>query len=185
MLILASASPRRREILTAAAIPHLMRPANITEQRLPDEGGLAFTERMAIEKAHAIAFESDDDIVLGADTMVLLDDHVLGKPEIDADVGRMLAMLSGRIHRVVTAICLRHVGGVITEVCSTSVEFQPLTENEIADYTQSGEGRDKAGGYAIQGRAGRFVSRIDGCYNNVVGLPLSAVYRHLRTLNYL
>lgn len=185
MLILASASPRRQEILRAAGIPHLVRPSNIDEVRAPDESGIAFTERMAIEKAHAVPFEPASDIVLAADTMVLLDDHILGKPADDADVGRMLNMLSGRVHLVVTAVCLRHAGGLVAEVCSTLVEFLPLTESEITDYTQSGEGRDKAGAYAIQGRAGRFVRRIDGCYHNVVGLPLSAVYRHLKTLNYL
>lgn len=186
MLLLASASPRRREILTAAGIPHRVCPANISEDRLPNESARAFTERMAIEKAHAIPYHPEVvDVVLAADTMVLLDDHILGKPDDDADASRMLGLLSGRMHRVITSFCLRHVGGLISESCTTLVHFAALTPEEIADYTQSGEGRDKAGAYAIQGRAGRFVERIEGCYYNVVGLPLSAVYRHLKLLKCL
>ena len=178
MLILASASPRRREILDGAGIPHVVRPTNIPEIRSPGEPGPAFVKRMAVEKAQAVQLPATD-IVLAADTAVLLDDEVLGKPVDDEDAIDMLSLLSGRVHQVVTGICLRHAEGQIAEVHTTAVEFLKLTADEIADYTQSGEGRDKAGAYAIQGRGGCYVRRIEGCYYNVVGLPLSAVYRHL------
>ena len=185
MLILASASPRRREILQAAAIPHVVHPANILEERLPNEPALSFVERMALEKAGAIPLERSSDIILAADTVVTIDDLLFGKPVDDNDVSHMLRILSGRTHLVTTAICLRNRGGPISSVCRTSVEFLQLTEEEIQDYTHSGEGRDKAGAYGIQGRGGRFVHRIVGCYHNVVGLPLSLVYTHLRKLDYV
>lgn len=186
MLILASASPRRHEILNAAGIPHVVNPAGTDEARLPGENLSAYVQRLACEKAHAVPLQLPRDIVLGADTMVLIDDHqAFGKPADDADAARMLRALSGRVHRVITGVCLRSMDRVITDIAATSVEFLKLTDGEITDYTQSGEGRDKAGAYAIQGRAGKFVRRIEGCYHNVVGLPLSLVYCHLRSLRYL
>ncbi len=185
VLILASASPRRREILQAAAIPHVVHPANILEERLPNEPALSFVERMALEKAGAVPLEHSSDIILAADTVVTIDHLLFGKPVDDQDVSRMLRILSGRTHLVTTAICLRSQADTVSSVCSTSVEFLQLTEEEIQDYTYSGEGRDKAGAYGIQGRGGRFVQRIVGCYHNVVGLPLSLVYTHLRKLDYL
>jgi len=140
-----------------------------------------FVRRIAEAKARA-APRTAGDIVLGADTLVCFDDEALGKPASDADAARMLRLLSGREHWVHTGICLLAGDRRITDLASTKVSFAPLTEEEIQEYTRSGEPRDKAGGYAIQGRASKFVRSIEGCYYNVVGLPVSLVYRHLKAL---
>ncbi|MDQ2775710.1 MAG: Maf family protein [Acidobacteriota bacterium] len=181
MLILASASPRRHEILTVAGIPHIVRPTAIPEILRPGEAALDFVRRLAQEKASA-AECGPDDVVLGADTIVLVDDDVFGKPADDRDAARMLRQLSGRAHTVCTGICLRSPHRTISDVAETRVFFVPLSDNEIQEYTRSGEPRGKAGGYAIQGLASRFVSRIEGCFYNVVGLPISLVCHHLKTL---
>ena len=181
MLILASASPRRHELLVAAGIPHTVAPTHIPEQRHSGEPPIHFVQRLAQEKARA-APRRDGEIVLSADTVVCLDDEILGKPASDAHAVSMLRLLSGREHWVHTGICLVSDIGCILDVSSTRVWFVYLTEEEIEEYTQSGESRDKAGAYAIQGRASKFVSRIEGCYHNVVGLPISLVYRHLKAL---
>ncbi|MDQ2944920.1 MAG: Maf family protein [Acidobacteriota bacterium] len=181
MLILASASPRRHQILTEAGIPHLVRPASIPEDRHPGEPALSFVQRIAREKASALEC-GPDDIILGADTVVLLDDEVFGKPLDERDAARMLRLLSGRGHIVCTGICLRSRKRIISDVAETNVSFVPLTEDEIQEYTRSGEPKDKAGAYAIQGLASKFVSKIEGCYQNVVGLPISLVYSHLSSL---
>ena len=181
MLILASASPRRHELLEAAGIPHTVRPSHIPEIRHPNESPIEFVRRIAEEKARAVEC-APDDIVLGADTVVCLDDEVFGKPLDDPDAARMLRLLSGRDHWVHTGICLRTPTKTIKDVASTRVTFVPLTDGDIQEYTLSGESRDKAGAYAIQGLASKFVWGIEGCYQNVVGLPVSLVCRHLKTL---
>ncbi len=181
MLILASASPRRHELLQAAGIEHLVRPTHIPEQRQVRETATSFVQRLAEEKAQA-AVKTPEEIVLGADTVVCLDDEVFGKPLDDRDAGRMLRLLAGREHRVHTGICILRGKNKIVDLASTRVFFLPLTEDEIEEYTRSGESRDKAGAYAIQGRASKFVYAIEGCYQNVVGLPVSLVYRHLKSL---
>ncbi len=181
MLILASASPRRHELLLAAGIPHRVEPAHIPEQRQRGEPPINLVLRLAEQKARALSPASSD-IVLGADTIVCLDDEVLGKPVSDADAVRMLRLLSGRDHWVHTGICLLSGSRCVCDVSSTRVSFVYVSEEEIQEYTQSGESRDKAGAYGIQGRASKFVRAIDGCYHNVVGLPVSLVYRHLKTL---
>jgi septum formation protein len=181
VLILASASPRRHELLLAAGIPHTVLPTHIPEHRHPDEPPTAFVRRIAESKARA-APRSPGDIVLAADTLVCFDDEALGKPASDADAARMLRLLSGRDHWVHTGICLLSGDRHIIDLSSTKVFFVPLTEDEIQEYTRSGEPRDKAGAYAIQGRASKFVWSIEGCYHNVVGLPVSLVYRHLKAL---
>jgi septum formation protein len=181
MLILASASPRRHELLLAAGLEHIVRPAAVPENRQPGESPTDFVERLAEAKARAVDC-APGDIVLGADTVVCLDHHVLGKPADDHDAQRMLRLLSARDHWVYTGICLLSNGHAVTGVAGTKVTFERLTEDEIAEYTRSGEPRDKAGAYAIQGRAAKFVSSIEGCYHNVVGLPVSLVYRRLRNL---
>lgn len=181
MLILASASPRRHELLLAAGIPHRVEPAHVPERRHPGEPPIDFVIRLAEQKARARSHVSSD-IVLGADTVVSLDDEVLGKPESDAGAARMLRLLSGRDHWVHTGICLVSSARCIRDVSTTRVSFVYMTEEEIQEYTQSGESRDKAGAYGIQGRASRFVRAIEGCYHNVVGLPVSLVYQHLKTL---
>jgi septum formation protein len=181
MLILASASPRRHELLLAAGIDHVVQPSLISEDRQPGESPTTFVQRAAQEKARATQ-HGPEDIVLGADTIVCVDDIVLGKPVGDEDAVRMLRLLSGRVHWVHTGVCILSRAGCILDLASTQVSFISLTEKEIQDYVQSGEPRDKAGAYAIQGRASKFVSCIVGCYHNVVGLPVSLVYRHLQKL---
>lgn len=181
MLILASASPRRHELLLAAGIPHIVQATHIPEQRHRGEPATDFVRRMAQLKAQA-AGRAPGDIVLGADTMVCVDGEALGKPDSDADARRMLRLLSGRDHWVHTGICLLSGSSFISDLSSTKVWFVELTDDEIEEYTRSGEPRDKAGAYGIQGRASKFVWSIEGCYHNVVGLPVSLVYRHLKAL---
>jgi septum formation protein len=181
VLILASASPRRHELLLAAGIPHEVRPASIPEQILPGESPVQFVQRLAAEKASAILCNPGN-VVLGADTIVCIEDQVLGKPADGRDACRMLRLLSGREHWVHTGICLRSADSQISDVASTRVRFAELTGLEIDEYVRSGEPSDKAGAYAIQGLASKFIVSIHGCYHNVVGLPVSVVYYHLRTL---
>jgi septum formation protein len=189
MLILASASPRRHELLLAAGLPHIVRPSSIPEIPLPGESPTVFVRRIAQEKALAVPHDSAD-IVLAADTVVCLagnlnqhsHQEMFGKPRDEEDARRMLRLLSGRDHLVYTGICLRARQRVINDLAATTVSFAPLTEQEIEEYTRSGETRDKAGAYAIQGWASRFITKIQGCYHNVVGLPVSLVYSHLKTL---
>lgn len=185
--MLASASPRRQELLRAAGIPFTVRSANVHEERLPGEPPTDYSERLARDKARTIwkRTEKHSDLyVLGADTIVLVDTHVLEKPASVADAVRMLRQLSGRVHCVVTSVCLigprakgkfEDVRSEITRVC-----FQSLTDDEIHSYVATGEPMDKAGAYAIQGIASRWIPRIEGCYFNVVGLPISLVYRMLQ-----
>jgi septum formation protein len=181
VLILASASPRRHELLLAAGVPHTVRPTHIPEDRLPGEPPMDFVRRIAEWKARAAPRDLQD-IVLAADTVVCSDDEVLGKPISEADACRMLRLLSGRDHWVHTGICLLSGDRQIVDLASTRVSFEDLTDGEIREYTRSGEPHDKAGGYGIQGRASKFVRSIEGCYHNVVGLPVSLVYRHLKAL---
>ena len=181
MLILASASPRRHELLLAAGIDHLVQPAHIDETRRPGEPAAEYVQRLASEKAQAIQC-ADADIVLGADTVVCLEDEVLGKPVDAEDARRMLRAVSGRKHSVLTGTALRRGTRLLSAVSETVVWFEELSENEVISYVATGEPLDKAGAYAIQGYASRFVRRIEGCYHNVVGLPVSLVYRQLNSL---
>jgi septum formation protein len=180
-LVLASQSPRRRELLATAGLPFVVRARPVEETRRPGESPEAYVMRLARAKAEA-AWENRDEIVLGADTVVVLDEEVLEKPRDDDDARAMLARLSGRAHTVITGICLRHARG--TEVAReiTRVWFLELSADEIDAYVTSGEPRDKAGAYAIQGLASKFVSRVEGCFFNVVGLPVSQVYRFWKKL---
>jgi septum formation protein len=184
-LVLASQSPRRRELLETAGIPFTVRVSNVEEVRAPGELPDAYVRRLACAKAEA-AWEGRDEIVLGADTIVVLGvvlgQEVLEKPRDAADARAMLARLAGREHVVITGICLRHPGGVAIDSTATRVCFTKLTDTEIDAYVASGEPMDKAGAYAIQGLASKFVERIEGCYFNVIGLPLSQVYRYLKSL---
>ena len=179
MLILASGSPRRQELLTAAGIPFTIRVPGVEEVRDPAETPEVYVRRLASAKAGAVDLHAGE-IALGADTVVVLDDHVLEKPLDEEDASRMLRLLSGRTHSVLTGICLRSESRTIVDTAETLVQFSPLDDDEIEGYVASGEPMDKAGAYAIQGLASRFVDRIEGCYANVVGLPVSLVYRHLR-----
>jgi septum formation protein len=181
MLVLASRSPRRSEILRHAGIPFVIRPADVDETPIPGEPARDYVMRIARKKAEAVT-AAEGEIVLGADTTVAMDGELLGKPRDAADAVRMLEMLSGRRHQVLTGICLRSPAGTIEDCAETSVWFAPLTSGEIADYAASGEPLDKAGAYGIQGLASKFVDRIEGCYFNVMGLPVALLYQHLRSL---
>jgi septum formation protein len=178
-LVLASGSPRRREILSNAGFSFVVRVSNVPEERQPHETATEYARRLAEEKAFAVPMGADE-VVLAADTVVVLDEHILEKPCDPADAARMLRLLSAREHRVITGICLRSADGKIVDAETTRVHFVELSAQEIAAYAASGEPMDKAGGYAIQGLASKFIDRIDGCYFNVVGLPMAMVYRHLK-----
>jgi septum formation protein len=180
-LILASQSPRRRELLALAGFEFAVRACPVKEVRRPGEDPGEYVERLAREKAEA-AWTGADEIVLGADTTVVLGDRVFEKPADREDAIEMLGALAGREHTVITGICLRHAGGAIVDRESTRVRFVHMTETEIAEYVASGEPLDKAGAYAIQGLASKFVERVEGCYFNVMGLPLARVYRHWQAL---
>jgi septum formation protein len=181
MLLLASKSPRRREILTNAGLLFEVRTPEVREARCDGESSVDYVKRLAQSKAEAVA-RGPDDIVLGADTVVVVDNIVLEKPCDPADAVRMLRLLAARDHEVVTGICLASNRGLIVEVETTRVHFGPMTSSEIEGYVASGEPVDKAGAYAIQGLASKFIDRIEGDYFNVVGLPIARVYRHLRSL---
>jgi len=176
-LVLASRSPRRAELLKAAGIPFVVRVADIDETPRSDEKPHDYVLRVAQEKARAVP-ASDSETVLAADTTVVLGTEILGKPQDAADAIRMLTALAGQRHDVLTGICILRGGGVLAlEVASTAVWFRPVSASEIADYVATGEPMDKAGAYAIQGMASRWIERIDGSYTNVVGLPVELVYR--------
>lgn len=180
MLILASASPRRAELLRNAGIPFTVAPAHVREEALPNETPLNYAQRLARDKASAIFASHPEDAVLGADTVVVVDEHLLEKPTDADDAARMLRLLSGRRHQVITGVCLVAAGFERSEAEVTQVTFSELSNDEIAAYVRTGEPMDKAGAYAIQGIASRWTERIDGCYFNVVGLPMPRVYRLLR-----
>jgi septum formation protein len=178
LLILASASPRRRELLAQAGFSFEVVPADVPEVRKPGEDPIRFVTRLAREKAEAVAASravTPDTIVLGADTIVVVDEEVLGKPQDAAEAARMLRLLSGQTHQVITGVCLAKGRERQRAAEVTFVRFATLSDEEIDAYVATGEPLDKAGAYAIQGRAGRWVPRIHGCYFNVVGLPLALV----------
>ena len=181
MLVLASKSPRRQQILRDAGIPFVVRAADVAEERRPDEPPIDYVRRLAEEKAFAVPILSGE-VVLGADTTVVIDDHVLEKPHDTADAMRMLALLSGHEHEVITGICLRSETRKIVDVAITRVRFVTLTPEELETYAASGEPMDKAGAYAIQGLASKFIDRIEGDYFNVVGLPVALVYRYWKEM---
>ena len=180
-LVLASQSPRRSELLHLAGFTFRVRSRPVPEVRAAGEAPRDYAVRLAREKAEA-AWEGRDEVVLGADTIVVLGDRVLEKPADHAEARGMLAALSGRSHTVITGICLRHPHGAIAGSESTEVHFAELDAAEIAAYVASGEPMDKAGAYGIQGLASKFVERIEGCYFNVMGLPLARVYTHWKSL---
>jgi septum formation protein len=180
MLILASSSPRRAELLTSAGIPFQSVPVDVDESvRRPEPPG-DHVRRLAREKADAAFRLHPEALVLGADTIVLVGGEIMGKPRDAADAVRMLRLLSGREHEVLTGVALVSSRGVVIEVARTRVWVNPLTDQEIADYVATGEPLDKAGSYGIQGLGSKFIDRIHGSYSNVVGLPVSLVYRLLK-----
>jgi septum formation protein len=181
VLVLASQSPRRSELLRTAGFDFIVRARAVEEVLGGAENPVDYVRRLARAKAEA-SWERDSEIVLGADTVVVLGDRVLEKPADAADAGAMLESLSGQTHTVMTGICLLHAGGAIIDCESTQVHFVELEPREIADYVSSGEPMDKAGAYAIQGLASKFIDRIEGDYFNVMGLPLALLYRHWKAL---
>ena len=188
-LILASTSPRRAEILRDAGIVFDICVPHIEEARLPHEAAGKMVARLAEAKARAAAESSGEKnpaIVIGADTAVELDGEIFGKPRDAADAREMLSYLSGRTHYVVTGIYVLRLpdGAARSAVETTAVIFARLDQKEIDAYVTSGEPFDKAGGYAIQGRAGRYIPRVEGCYFNVVGLPLARLYTLLGELGW-
>jgi septum formation protein len=206
MLVLASASPRRQELLRNAGIAFEVQPADIDEAPLAGENPRECAERLAREKAFAVWKTRPHEVVLGADTVVVIDGSILNKPTDPSDAARMLHLLSGRTHEVITAVCVvrpaapkpatresretaqskiryelleTENGELRTTSESTLVTMSAIPEKEIEEYVATGEPMDKAGAYAIQGRASRWIPRIEGDYTNVVGLPVALVYRLL------
>lgn len=192
MLILASASPRRQELLRNAGIPFVVQPTDVPEIARAGESAKACAERLAREKALAVLRDRPNDLILGADTIVVVDGEMLGKPWDAEDAARMLRLLSGRTHQVTTGVCLVSSTALITENSQLATGFEdvrsettlvtvhPLTDNDIRFYVSTGEPMDKAGAYGIQGLASRWISRIEGDYFNVVGLPVALVCGMLR-----
>jgi septum formation protein len=191
MLVLASASPRRQELLRNAGIEFVVQPADIDETPLAGESARECAERLAREKALAVWRTRPQDVVLGADTIVVVDEVILGKPADAEDAARMLRMLAGRVHEVITGVAvvksplLPNPGRsgapeVFVSSEATAVTMSELSDDEIGAYVATGEPMDKAGAYAIQGRASRWIPRIEGDYSNVVGLPVALVWRMLR-----
>lgn len=184
-LVLASGSPRRRRLLETMEIDFTVRPADLPEARREGETSRRYVERMAREKATAGADERDE-LLLGSDTVVVVDDEMLGKPSGNREAIEMLRKLSGRSHEVLTGVALHRPAAdrTLTRVASTEVVLRELDDEEIDWYVSTGEPLDKAGAYAIQGRAAVFIPRIHGSYSNVVGLPLETVDRLLRELGH-
>jgi septum formation protein len=185
MLILASASPRRQELLRNAGVEFRVQASDIPEISLAGETPRDCAVRLAREKAMAVGQQLPNDVVLGADTIVVVDEAMLGKPANEADAARMLRLLSGRTHEVITGVCVVaaiNTGKREMRIASetTVVTMAKLTEKDIADYVATGEPRDKAGAYAIQGRASRWIPRIEGDHSNVVGLPVALVWKMLQ-----
>ena len=187
MLVLASASPRRRELLTQAGYTFTVHPAHVPEDPLPGEAPIPYVTRLAREKAEAVFRELSTKTpgplqVVGADTTVTLDNQILAKPEDPADAARILRLLSGRSHHVITGVAVVTAGSTEVAAEVTAVRFLSLSDAEIESYVATGEPMDKAGAYAIQGRAACWIPRVEGCYFNVVGLPLALVAAMLESL---
>lgn len=183
MLVLASASPRRRELLLNAGIPFTVQIPHVDEQAKPGEDAVAYVQRIAAKKAEAVKAAAED-LVLAADTVVSLNGAILGKPISAAEASMMLKALSGNTHEVLTGICLRYGSRSLVDLSVTKVTFLTLGEEDIAEYVRSGEPMDKAGAYGIQGIASRFVHSVQGCYFNVVGLPVSLVCQRIVDLGW-
>ena len=189
-LILASASPRRAAVLRDAGFVFQVRPADVDETRVPHEAAEDYVRRVAQAKAHAVAEQAraagERAIVIAADTTVLAEGQILEKPKDAEDARRMLRLFSGKTHEVLTALCVLNIptGKELLHVEKTRVEFLKMSEQEIESYIQTGEPFDKAGAYGIQGIAGRFATRIEGCYFNVLGLPLSRLWTTLQSIGW-
>ncbi len=182
LLLLASSSPRRADLMTSAGFAFDVAPADVDERPLPGETAEAHVIRLATEKSRAVTPAHASTAVVAADTVVVIDGAILGKPADDDEAAAMLRMLSGRTHEVLTGVAVRREGTVRSGIECSRVTFAELTADEVAWYVASGEPRDKAGAYGVQGLAARFVERVEGSCSNVVGLPIALVYRLLREL---
>ena len=183
--ILASKSPRRAELLRAVGWPFEAVPADIDETRQSHEAPVDYVKRLAIEKAEAVAAQLSAGLILAADTTVVVDNHVLGQPEDDEDARRMLKLLNGRWHEVLTGVALLRAGegeGAVSDYECTRVKFSEMSDEEIGWYVATGEPGGKAGAYGIQGRAAILIEEIQGDYFNIVGLPLRLVYELVRKI---
>jgi septum formation protein len=178
-VVLASQSPRRRDLLNLIGIPHTVRPADIDESVLPGERPLDCVERLARTKARRVAADERGAVVIGADTVVVIDDHILNKPIDEREARAMLQRLAGREHVVHTAVCVIWGGGEVAGVETVAVHFRPLADSEIDDYIATGEPMDKAGAYGIQGYGATIVERVSGDFFAVMGLPLVRLTRLL------
>lgn len=183
-IVLASASPRRRALLNQIGLEYLVHPANIIEAELRRKPEVAVIEN-AVRKVEAVGEAVSDAIIIGADTVVVLDDNIIGKPESEEEAVAILSSLSGKMHIVLTGLALldSRTGELWTECEETKVFFKPLSRREIVSYVSSGASMDKAGAYGIQDKGALFVERIEGCYYNVVGLPLVALARGLESFD--
>lgn len=185
-IILASASPRRSELLENIGLNFIKYPADIEEYFVPGETPEEGAKRLASQKAEYVAVncEYEEGIIIAADTIVVLGDKILGKPADEKEACDMLSMLSGKSHQVITAVCIKDIANnkKIVDTETTQVYFRPLEKSEIWYYIKTGEPLDKAGAYGIQGLGALFVERIEGCYFNVVGLPLYRIYTMLKSL---
>lgn len=185
LLILASSSPRRRELLQSARVSFSVVPSNTPEEVHPGEAPATYALRVASEKAQNVAQQYSGSWVLGADTIVVIDGEILGKPKDAADGHRMLCLLSGRTHQVMTAFTLidREGRQRVSQVVTSTVTFKPLSAHHIQSYLATGEPFDKAGAYAIQGQGAAFIERIEGSYTNIIGLPLDEVLAVLHSVS--
>lgn len=181
-VILASASPRRRDLLEQINIEPLICPADFEEITADEDAGQVVLKNAAGKCNAVLKLKGDSLPVIAADTIVVIDGEILGKPKSPADAAAMLQRLSGREHEVLTGIAVAYKGRQAAEVCTTKVVFRKLTAEEITAYVATGEPLDKAGAYGIQGQGAVLVEKIDGCYNNVVGLPLTQLYLMLKKL---
>ena len=186
-LVLVSASPRRAHLLRLAGLDFTVRPSEIEEARLPGEPPGVMAERLAVLKARALPHSGPPALAIAADTIVTIDDVVLGKPLDPGDARRMLGLLAGRTHEVITALALRTLpeDTIMSERSRSRVTFAPMSGDEIDWYVRTREGMDKAGAYALQGIGSLFVQSIEGSYTNVIGLPLERLYPHLRRFGLL
>ena len=179
-VVLASQSPRRRELLALVGIPHEVRPADLDERYLPGEEPAAHAERLALEKAAVVAADVPDALVIGSDTIVVVDGDVLGKPRDEAHATEMLARLAGRSHVVMTAVAVLYRGQQRSAVEQVTVTFHPLSTEQIVSYIRTREPMDKAGAYGIQGYGATIVARVEGDYFAVMGLPLQHLVQLMR-----
>jgi septum formation protein len=187
ILVLASASPRRADLLRMLGLAFEVRPADLEETPRPGEAPLELARRLAEDKARAVGRPAAPALIVAADTIVIIDGAVLGKPDGHDEARRMLRRLAGRTHEVITAVAVRATpeDHLSVETARSLVRFTPMSEEEIDWYARTGEGADKAGAYALQGVGALFIAGIEGSYTNVIGLPLETLYPHLRRWGFL